>query len=416
MTDDGTAPRIAYLISAYPKLSHSFISSEIAGLRASGVRVDTFSVNEPSDPDLLTEASRAEARTTTYLIAAARRQPGHWMLYALRRPDVAVCGLLAAARMSSRILSLRWLFYWIEALVLLGELRRRGLRRVHVHLANNAADVAHIATVMGRRDDHRDWGWSLSVHGPNELSDTSGYNLAAKVASADFVACITEYCRSQVMALTDVERWPALHVVRMGIEPDDFTYVERGDRDAAAPLHVLFVGRLVKEKAPMLLLDALTRLERGRVSLRVVGDGELRAALTSRVERDGLHDEVTFVGPVGQDRLQAEYAWADVFCLPSFAEGLPVVLMEAMATGLPVISSRIAGIPELVTAETGKVISPGNVDDLVAALLALYDPAERNRLGSAGRLEVMKRHIARHNAGSLAELFGRHERPFDPGS
>jgi glycosyltransferase involved in cell wall biosynthesis len=168
---------------------------------------------------------------------------------------------------------------------------------------------------------------------------------------------------------------------------------------------VLFVGRLVPEKGPAVLLDAVAAM-RCAVELRVVGDGPLKGALAAQVERLGLCERVTLTGALGQDDLPEQYAWADAFCLPSFAEGLPVVLMEAMSTGLPVVTTRIAGIPELVEAgESGLIVSPGRADLVARALTALADDPElRFRLGAAAAATVRTRHTPGPNAASLARL------------
>jgi glycosyltransferase involved in cell wall biosynthesis len=180
---------------------------------------------------------------------------------------------------------------------------------------------------------------------------------------------------------------------------------ERAAREAG-PLRILFVGRLVPEKGPMLLLEALAQLPAGSFEARLVGAGPLQVALAHRIVELGLEHAVSLVGPVGQDQLPAQYAWADAFCLPSFAEGLPVVLMEAMATGLPVVSTRIAGIPELVQdGVCGLLVPAGRVDSLTQALVRLADdPALRSRMGASGVEVVTGGHDAAANSIVLQGL------------
>ncbi|WP_345710882.1 glycosyltransferase, partial [Kineococcus glutinatus] len=311
----------------------------------------------------------------------------------------ALAGLGLAARSGRTARSRTWQsFYLAEALVLLEELRRRGIRHLHVHFANGSADVARLVVAMGRALDgpQAGWRWTLSMHGPTEFEAVTAHDLPAKVRSAAAVACISDFCRAQLMRHSEPSSWPKLHLVRMGVDAARFTdaSAERAQRPTG-PLRVLFVGRLVPEKGPALLLDAVAELRRRRgaaaVELRVVGGGPLEDGLRRQVRAGGLGNAVSLLGPLANEELPPQYRWADVFCLPSFAEGVPVVLMEAMATGLPVVTTAIAGVPELVRdGENGLLVPPGRVDALVDALLALADdPRTRHRLGAAGRGRVV---------------------------
>ena len=404
MSGPGAPLYVAYLVSQHPKLSHAFIAREISALRSSGARVRTFSVRPAGPSALLTEADRLEAAQTTVLLAPDRAPLLRAHLWLLIRSPAAYCrGLAHALRTGPRSArAVLWqLFYFLEAVLLLREMERSGLRHVHVHLANNAADVARTAVAIGQElHGPGSWSWSLSMHGPTEFSDVRGFDLAAKVRSAAFVACITDYARSQLMALVEPEHWDRLHVVRMGVDLGRYpaSSAARAAR-AAGPLRVLFVGRLVPEKGPSVLLDAvdLLRAQGREVELRLVGEGELEGALGGRTE---------LVGPVSQDALPEQYRWADVFCLPSFAEGLPVVLMEAMATELPVVTTRITGIPELVVdGVNGRLVAPGRADLLAEALAWLADdPSLRASLGQDGRRAVLAQHDAAATAAALRGL------------
>ncbi len=399
--------RTAYLVSQYPKLSHAFIEREVRALRDLGCVVRTFSVRPASTADLLTDADRDEDATTTALLSSRWVLAGAVLTVLTQRPRVLLDGLRRALRTGPPTLRARvWqVFYLLEAVLLVQCMRESGLRHVHVHLANNGADVARLAVPLGAALDGRPWSWSLAVHGPTEFSDVVGSDLAAKVRSASFVACITDFCRSQLMVLVEPQHWPRLHVVRMSVDAARFEDDERPERPVT-PLRVLFVGRLVPEKGPAVLLQALARTAPGRVQARIVGDGPLRADLQRDVERLGLGDRVQLVGPLGQDVLPQQYAWADVFVLPSFAEGLPVVLMEAMAAGCTVLTTPIAGIPELVeSGVTGVLVTPGRADLLADALERLADePEGRAALVGAARDRVRLRHSPGENAARLARL------------
>ena len=403
---------VVYLISRYPSLSMAFIDREIAALRARGRDVRTISVRPALVEDLRTPYAQQEAaRTLTLLGGGLRALLVTLTRFAVRHPVVLAAGLRTALRTGApRARNRLWqVFYLVEALVLVATMDDLGARHVHVHFANNAADIARTAVRLGTHRDRGGWSWSFSMHGPTEFEDPVGFDLAAKVASAYAVACITDFCRSQVMRWTGPELWPRLHLVRMSVDVDRYRVQER-QRAPGEPLRVLFVGRLVPEKGPTVLLEAVRLLQdvpgQVPVQVQVVGTGPLAGELARTVARHGLGDRVELVGPLGQDELPERYGWADVLCLPSFAEGLPVVLMEALATGLPVVTTPIAGIGELVEdGRTGLLTAPGRSDLLAAALTRLHrDPSLREELGRNGRLRVEQSHLPGPNAHELDAL------------
>ena len=248
----------------------------------------------------------------------------------------------------------------------------------------------------------------MTVHGSKEFFDVARQGLARKVAAARFVVCISDFTRSQLMALVDDTHWPRLHVVHCGIDPEHFAPPEAG-RPGDGPLRVLTVGRLDNMKGVAILVEAVGELRRRgvAVALTVVGDGPQREHLQRLAERNAVGEAITWAGPVGQDTIRAHYHAADVFCLPSFAEGIPVVLMEAMSTGLPVVANGITGIPELVEHEvSGLLVRPGRTDLLVGALQRLAADGDlRARMGEAGREKVRREFASRDVGAALAELF-----------
>jgi glycosyltransferase involved in cell wall biosynthesis len=412
-----TAPRrVAYLVSQYPALSHAFIETEVVALRALGVEVHTFSVRPPREADLLSDRARAEAAGTQVLLGSSAVVARALFSLLRRSPGALITGVRAALTSGEPSLRRRFrqLFYLAEAVVLWCGMSREGLRSVHVHLANNGADVARLAVTLGIAVDGpaAGWRWSLAMHGPTEFEDQTRFDLAGKVTSASAVACITDFCRSQVLRLLSPDAWGKAAVVRMAVDAARFRPREddRALRTGAGdPLHVLTVGRLVPEKGAPVLVDAVARARARGVPVRlsVVGAGPLAEQLAAQAESMGVADVVELVGPLGQQDLPDRYRAADVFCLPSFAEGLPVVLMEAMASGLPVVTTAIAGIPELVDDHrTGLVVPPGRADLVADALVALArDPELRRRLGEAGRAAVLERHEPLANARLLLDLW-----------
>ncbi|WP_226344455.1 glycosyltransferase family 4 protein [Agilicoccus flavus] len=357
---------------------------------------------------------RAEAASTTNLLDdVARRFPGAHARLLRQRPAAWASGLRRALWSGDRTARARlWqTFYFAEAVVLLDELRRRDIRHVHVHFANVSADVARLVVHLGRIIDGPDagWRWSMTMHGPTEFEAVEKVDLAAKVASADGVACISDFCRSQLMRLVAPSQWPKLHVVRMAVDPRRYVPPPGGrDTTGDRPLRILDVGRLVPEKGAPVLIDAVAELRDAgvEVEVRIVGGGELEDDLRDQIRARDLGDRVSLLGPIGQDDILEQYHWADVFVLPSFQEGLPVVIMEALATELPVVTTRIAAVEELVEdGRMGRVLPPGRGDLLAGALADLArDPDARARMGRTGRDAVLRSFTTDTTAGPMSDF------------
>lgn len=397
--EPGSSARVAYLVSKYPAISHTFIEREILTLRSRGVQVHTFSVRACPPHELVSATMRREAAATTVLLQDVRRRfPAAHARLARSNPRAWSGGLGRALASGDRTARARlWqAFYFAEAVVLLDELRARGLRHVHVHFANVAADVARLAVHLGELIDGPDagWRWTMTMHGPTEFEAVEKVDLAAKVVSAHRVACISDFCRSQLMRLVDPAHWRKLSIVHMGVDPTRYVAPASG-RDAPRdrPLRLLYVGRLVAEKGAPVLIDAVAALRDAGVEVeaRLIGSGPLEAAIRARASAAGIGDRIDLPGPIGQDDMLAHYHWADVFCLPSFQEGLPVVIMEALATQLPVVTTRIAAIPELVVdGLMGRVVSPGRADLVAEAIAELAaEPDARRCMGRRGREAVL---------------------------
>jgi len=400
--------KIAYLCCLYPGVSHTFVLREAEALRRRGVEIDTFTIRRAKADQLLADADRVAFRTTFAIL------PPRWLRLlsthlrlACTAPKAYLRTLALAFRLAPPGLrgGLWQFFYFVESVVLWGECRRRGIRHIHVHLANVAADVALLATELGSAvDSSEQWSWSLSMHGPTELFDVSRYNLPEKIARARFVVCISDFTRSQLMSLCDPEMWDKLHVIHVGIPLEQFTKSSTNGSKPTDPT-ILFVGRQVPEKGQGVLLEAVAMLaERGRlVNVTLAGEGVARANLERLSKQLGVSSRTDFPGAVGQDDIGALYSHASIFCLPSFAEGVPGVLMEAMAMELPVVTTRITGIPELVDdGHTGLLVTPGRADLLADALERLLtDPDLCRRMGAAAREKVMREFNTESSADQL---------------
>jgi colanic acid/amylovoran biosynthesis glycosyltransferase len=414
-------PPVAYLISRYPWLSHTFITREVTELRRLGMEIETVSVRAPADEEVLSYADRCE-RTQTHVLVPPRMTTlltAH--LRALSRRPAAYFSTLSYAlrlRAGGPRAAIWQLFYFAEAILLWHHCVRRGTRHIHAHFANVSADVAMLAARFGGSGGDRGgrWTWSFSMHsqvaqrgdGATDFYDVVRHRLRAKVEQALFVACVSDFERSRLMTLVDPDHWRKLRVVRCGVDIDEFRPPRRDER-ADARLRILTVGRMLALKGHALLLEAvaLRRAAGSPVRLTLVGDGPVREQLERLASDLGIDGDVTFAGAVASDRIHAYYAAADVFCLPSLAEGIPVVLMEAMATGLPVVATRIAGIPELVReGECGLLVVPGRGDVLAEALARLADSRElRRAMGTAARGRVAAEFERQRSARRLRAIF-----------
>lgn len=401
--------KVTYLVAAYPAVSHTFIAREVEALRARGVDISTFSIRKAPGDQLLTDEDAQAARETFSLLPLDRVRflAAHGSAL-LKRPGGYLRSLRLALRMSAggARATLWQLFYFAEAILVWDECRRRGVRHIHAHFANVACAVALLAADFGRPDGFR---WSFTMHGPTEFDDVTRFALRDKVEHAAFVACISDYCRSQLQKLVGPELWDKLTIVHCGLpgpQMADSVPVTPADHGG---FRVLCVGRLVPEKGQAILLEAASALRRRGLALSVtlVGDGPARASLEAEARRLGIGGDVTFLGALGRDTVARLYSETDAFCLPSFAEGVPVVLMEAMAAGLPVVTTRIAGVPELVEDEvSGAVVAPGRSEPIAEALGRLAaDPELRGRWGAAGREKVMRDYDVADSAEILERLF-----------
>ena len=274
------------------------------------------------------------------------------------------------------------------------------MAHVHVHFANPAATVAMIAAAHGSVH------YSLSVHGPDVFYNVNPMLLAEKVKRARAVRCISYYCRSQLMRLVSHDLWTKFHIVRCGIDPDRFAPRPDPENEIS---EILCLGRLVPAKGQHILLEACGALGQRKVPfhLTFVGGGQDRDSLEALAHRLEIADRVEFTGPVGQDAVHEYYDRADLFVLASFAEGVPVVLMEAMAKEVVAVSTRITGIPELIEdGVDGVLVAPSHAEGLADKLQELIEnPDLRRRLGAKGRAKVMERYDLGRNCRKMAQFF-----------
>jgi glycosyltransferase involved in cell wall biosynthesis len=396
--------RVAYLINQYPMVSHTFIRREIAAVEQSGkVTVSRFSLRQGAlgfvDPADREEAAKTrvvlDQGVASLLFACLRT--------ALARPRRFLEALALTIRTgvgSDRGL-LRNFVYLAEACALLGPFRDAGVEHVHAHFGTNATAVAMLCRVLGGPP------YSFTVHGPLEFDLGPTLALPEKIARAEFVAAITSFCRSQVFRNCGSEQWHKVHVVPCGV---DSSFLAEPPAPIPSAPRLVFVGRLSDHKAPGLLVEAVSRLARRGIAceLTFAGDGELRAEIESAIARNGLSGRARVLGFADEATVRKHISESRALVLPSFGEGLPVVIMEAFALGRPVVSTYVAGIPELVeSGVNGWLVPASSLAELERALQEVLEaPVERlEAMGRDGRARVAAGYDVAKSGALLVALF-----------
>ncbi|MBI5071122.1 MAG: glycosyltransferase [Deltaproteobacteria bacterium] len=395
--------KVAYLVNQYPRTSHSFIRREIRALEALGVEVLRFSVRPAGEEPASDEDLAEQALTRVVLRAGLLGHLGASAARLARQPLAFARALRLAVALgwrSDRGL-LRHLVYLAEACVLARWLERAGAQHLHAHFGTNPAALAALCGELGAPR------FSFTVHGPEEFDKPQFIGLREKVRRAAFVVAVSSFGKSQLFRWVRHADWPKVQVVRCGV----------GDELLRAPLtpvpqapRLACVARLSEQKGHLLLLEAAGHLAREGIPFELVlaGDGPLRAPIEALVARLGLGAQVRLAGWMSGEEVRQLILSSRALVLPSFAEGLPVVVMEALALGRPVITSAVAGIPELVeTGVTGWLVPAGSVEGLVRALreAVAAAPGRLEEMGRAGAALVAAHHDAGREAGRLKALF-----------
>lgn len=395
--------RIAYFINQYPKVSHSFIRREILALERQGFEVQRIALRG-WDAELVDAEDVSERDKTRYVLQDGVKGLLGPALQVLRaQPQRFFSALWLALRMGWRA-DRAWPYhvvYLLEACRLLTWLQAFGARHVHAHFGTNSTEVVMLANALGGP------AYSFTVHGPEEFDKPQFIHLGEKVRRAAFVAAISSYGRSQLFRWVDHSHWAKVKVVHCGLERTfhDVTPV-------AVPCvpRLVCVGRLCEQKGQLLLLEAARQLAAQGVEFEIVlaGDGEMRGQIEALIAQYGLQSQIRITGWISSDQVRTEILAARALVLPSFAEGLPVVIMEAMALRRPVLTTYVAGIPELVRqGENGWLFPAGEVEELAAAMAdCLAQPVEvLQRMGEAAWQRVVERHDIDTEAARLAHLF-----------
>lgn len=395
--------RVAYFVNQYPKVSHTFIRREIAALERLGVTVSRFALRG-WDAEVKGEEDLAERKRTRHVLHEGLPvMLARAVMYALRHPGRAWQALRCAWDVSRRA-ERPWpyhLMYFAEACTLVQWLAQERVDHVHAHFGTNSTEVVMLAHLLGGPR------YSFTVHGPEEFDKPRFLHLDRKIRHAAFVVAISSYGRSQLLRWLPAEEWPKVKVVHCALEKPFFADVQ-ALRPSLAP-RLINVGRLCAQKGQLLLIEAAAELHRQGVPFELVlaGDGEMRAPIEQAIQRHGLQSQVRITGWIESATVREELLAARALVLPSFAEGLPVVIMEAMAVGRPVITTRIAGIPELVReGQDGWLVPAGSQADLVLAMRECLqaDEVRLTEMGCSANARVRERHDADVEAARLKAL------------
>ena len=395
--------RLAYLCNLYPAVSHSFVRREIEAVESAGHEAHRFSLR-PARADLKDEADLREARRTEVVLGnGVTRLFMSALALLASRPIKSANAIGAAYCLSAPGLrsKLRHSAYWLEAAWLLRRLERLNVEHVHAHFGTNPAAVAAIVHAWGGPR------FSFTVHGPDEFDAPVALSLARKIEVARSVIAISSYGRSQLMRWSRRQDWEKIRLVRCGLD--------RGflDMPVIAPPagsnELVCVARLSAQKGLPLLIGACERLrDMGRqFVLTIIGDGELRSELEADIRARSLNECIRLTGVQTATEIRECLQQARALVLPSFAEGLPIVIMEALAASRPVIATAIAGIPELVDDQCGWLIPAGSEEALVTAMNYALDasPEELVAKGAIGRQRVQQLHDAARNSSELLQAF-----------
>ena len=394
--------RVAYLVNQYPKVSHSFIRREIRSLEKLGIVVDRYAFRG-WDSDVVDPDDEEERLQTLYSLKGGLFDLlGSTLSQFLKSPLAfgrALWAALAMARPSAR----PWpyhLVYLAHACRLKSWLGTTPVDHLHAHFGTNTAEVAYLLRLLGGPP------YSFTVHGPDEIDDSKRLNFDRTVGGAKFVAAISHYTRSQIMRRLPMSLWRKIAVIHCGL-PEDMFAADQPPLPEAPTF--LCIGRLSEQKGHGILLDAFADVLKShpKAKLSLAGDGELRAAIEKQIERLGIGASVRITGWISEDQVQSELARARILVQPSLMEGLPVVIMEAFAQFRPVISTYVAGIPELVQhKENGWLVPAGDVASLTEAMRQGLDADTETLVDMAahGHARTRAMHTVTDETAKLAAL------------
>ncbi len=398
---------IAYLLNSYPMTSTTFIRREIEALVASGVPVQRFA-SRHWEGKLVDPEDIAEQQRTHYLVTG---NFAHVLLGFAREVLVNPIGVARALAASVTLWRNargglgRHAAYLMQAAYFRQQTAAAQIDHVHAHFATNASAIAMLSKRMGGP------GYSFTVHGPDEFDNTERLSYDLKMRHARFIAAISNFGRVQLVRAGGWAHWAKIEIVHCGLAMAEFTPDHSFDADNHTFVNI---ARFNAQKGLLLIPPVLASLRAEFPKLRVVliGDGEERPALEAAIAQHGVAGMIELRGWQPNMAVREALRTSRALLLPSFAEGLPVVIMEAFALGRPVISTYVAGIPELLDARCGWIVPAGSVEALAQAMREALraSPETLRAMGIEGRRRSLAQHDAAVSAAKLHALFERHGR------
>lgn len=395
--------KIAYLINQYPKISHSFIRREIQQLEKIALQISRFSIRFSQD-ELVDQEDKQEFEKTKFILDVGIRG---LLIYLLKNIVLNPLNFIKVLFFSCQIGYgsdrgiLRHLAYLAEACVLSFWLKEAGIKHIHAHFGTNSTTVAMLCSMLS------DCTYSFTVHGPEEFDKVVAIALPEKIKRAKFIIAISSFGRSQLYRWCNYQDWQKIHVVRCGL---DQKFLSASVTSITNENRFVCIGRLCEQKGQLLLVKAIANLKEEGIECRLVlvGDGELRSPIEHLIEKFDLQNEITITGWASSDDVKEEILKAKAMILPSFAEGLPVVIMESLALARPVITTYIAGTPELIENNVnGWLIPAGDIQALTNMIKqVLILPSEKlEQMGKNGKQKVILEHNIETEVTKLAHLF-----------
>jgi colanic acid/amylovoran biosynthesis glycosyltransferase len=395
--------KIAYIINQYPKVSHSFIRREILALEKQGMSVKRYSVRDPGK-ELVDKRDIEEYQNTTFLLNSKFNVIIEALILGFVKKPISFFKLLIKAcqyGIKSEAGIIKHVIYFVEALVLARLLKQEEVQHLHAHFGTNSTTVAMLAC------KYINIPFSFTVHGPEEFDKPAFISLPEKIKQAAFIVAISSFGRSQLYRLVPNNQWQKIKIVHCGLEPEFFNEYKKTENNTN---NIVCIGRLCEQKGQILIVEALNLLKMKNIDfhLTLVGDGEMRADIEEKINQYKLNEQVSITGWMSSDRVKEEILKAKFTILPSFAEGLPVVIMESMSLEVPVLSTFIAGIPELIKhEENGWLVAAGDVTGLATALenALKMDSKQIALLGKKARISAIERHNIDNEALKLSHHF-----------
>lgn len=397
--------KIAYFINQYPKVSHSFIRREILALERLGHHVERVALRG-WDAELVDTSDIKELEQTHFLLKNGLLGLFKASLFTFLNSPIKFLSTLAVAIRLGLHADRSWpyhLIYLAEACAFLSRVRGKDVQHVHAHFGTNSAEVVMLLKLLGGPS------YSFTVHGPEEFDKPEFIKLKDKVKNAAFVAAISSYTRSQLFRWVDYKDWHKINVVHCGLESS--FYDVKPEPIPEAP-KLVCVGRICEQKGQLLIVNAVNLLvKKGiKIDLVLAGDGEMRGEIEKLIADYALQNHITITGWISSEQVREQILAARALVLPSFAEGLPVVIMEALALKRPVLTTYIAGIPELVrNGESGWLFPAGDIAELARVMEEfLATPLDKlNQMGEVGYQRVLQRHSIDIEAAKLELLFSK---------